>query len=207
MRSNAIFPELPGLAWNLQQEVMFKNTVQTSQALREVRIRYADLPLYKISLSYEFLRSGKQVSDASRRDYDRLRDFHFSMGGNFNSFLYRHFYDNRLVDSAIGTSDAVRTAFQAGRTTSTGAFEPTFNLTGPVVVKANGVVVDPVNYTIDANGLILFTSPPASGVAITVTADFLYRARFAEESQGFTAMNARFWSGQVRLIGSTSDKV
>ena len=58
--SNEIFPELPGLEWNGHWTPQFKTKIQTAVSGKEYRSAMMASPLYRVSLSYEFLRAGAQ---------------------------------------------------------------------------------------------------------------------------------------------------
>lgn len=52
--SDAIFPELPGLEWDLSKAPMFNTKIMTSINGRELRASFQSFPKYEISLSFGF---------------------------------------------------------------------------------------------------------------------------------------------------------
>lgn len=67
--SNALFPELPGLEWDLSKAPMFNTKIMTSINGRELRASFQSFPKYEISLSFGFLRerSGNEPYRVCRR--------------------------------------------------------------------------------------------------------------------------------------------
>lgn len=207
MRSEEIFPKLAGLTWGLSHRPKFASEVQTSKALREVRIRYSDQPVFDLTLKYNHLRSGFRNGDPLRQDFDVLRAFFNKHFGSFRSFLFSHWHDNRLENEFFDAADGVRRVFQIGRIN--GSFEAInsidFRNRFPKIMDQNGNELEP--QSIDANGQIIFTTPPVAG-SLFITADFFYRARFADDQIDLTQDYANFWTApSIRLVATLGDKI
>jgi hypothetical protein len=52
--SDVLFPELPGLEWELSKTPIFNTKIMTSVNGRELRASYQAIPKYEISLSFGF---------------------------------------------------------------------------------------------------------------------------------------------------------
>ena len=57
--SDVLFPELPGLEWDLTKTPTFNTKIMTSVNGRELRASYQAVPKYEISISFAFLRESK----------------------------------------------------------------------------------------------------------------------------------------------------
>lgn len=129
-------------------------------------------PRWKWELTYNVLRSSSALAE-----YQELVGFFNGLQGQVGSFLYQDSDDNAVTSQTIGTGNAAQTAFQLIRTFGN-FIEPVLapNTGGTINIYLNGTK-QTTGYTISAwgsaaPGVVTFTSPPASGVA--VTADFSY---------------------------------
>ncbi|WP_171519326.1 DUF2460 domain-containing protein, partial [Acinetobacter proteolyticus] len=82
--SNELFPELPGLEWDLTKTPTFNTKIMTSVNGRELRASYQAVPKYEISMSYAFLRENK-----NRKEFQILESFFLARRGAFDSFLFK----------------------------------------------------------------------------------------------------------------------
>jgi hypothetical protein len=57
--SDVLFPELPGLEWELSKTPIFNTKIMTSVNGWELRASYQAIPKYEISLSFGFLRESR----------------------------------------------------------------------------------------------------------------------------------------------------
>lgn len=203
--SNAIFPSLIGLAWNVTKRPEFNTKVHRSVSGMEARAALMAYPLWTFQLSYEVLRDGGLGSD-----YDQLVGFFVARNGSFDSFLYIDPTDSSVIDQQIGIGDGVTTKFQLLR--GIGAIsifqEPINNVNSLTNVKDNGTVVSSSNYTINSSGLVTFNTAPASGHVITWTGTYYYRCRFAQDIADFNLMITNLWElKKLEFVGSTMNKV
>jgi len=115
--SNALFPTLPGLSWGSTKEPMWTTQAKRSASGMEQRAGYMSYPLYRIKLSYEFLRAGAEA------ELQTLVGFFNQRGGDLETFLFDDPADNTAVDQQFGIGDGTTTVFRLGRTLG-GAYEP-----------------------------------------------------------------------------------
>lgn len=224
-QSNEVFPQLQGLGWDLGTTPIWSTDVQTSRAMREVRISYASAPVYDITLQYEFLAAGAQRGDPVRTDLDVLSDFYYGRRGRAQSFLFRHWYDYALLHELLGTADGTQTTWQIGRwrdggwepmrwiDTSqpisigplmwTAPARPMWSSSGTTPMWSTATLPD---YSI-SNGEITFMAPPAAGTEIHITAQFYYRARFLDDDLKIKNFLRGFWAGGLTLRACTGDKL
>ena len=198
--SNALFPTLIGLAWNSVWTPVFKTKIQTAVSGKEYRSAMMSSPLYKVSLSYEFLRHGQQA------DLRSLVGFFLARQGSFDSFLYSHPEDNAVTDQLLGTANGTAT-FQLCRSFGSEFLEAVQNVTSVVNVKVGGTVVAASGYNVSATGLITFTSPPSSG-SVTWSGKYLYRARFAADDMAYEKFMQDLWTAKkVEFMASLGTKI
>lgn len=89
--------------------------------------------------------------------------------------------NNTLTAEVIGTGDTVEDTFQIKKTWTVGGISSVRNITRPVSPMSVylNAVLQSSGYTIDYDtGIITFTSPPGSGVAISVTGNYDIPVRF-----------------------------
>ncbi len=188
--SNAIFPVLPGLEWNSVKAPIWNSRIQQSTGLYELRASYTALPLWKWTLSYEFLRQYGTLTE-----FATLVGFFNARQGKFDSFLYSDPNDN-TIDAAtpfqFATGDGVTHIFQLTRPiVAGGVVEPVYNLNGaPAIYKAG--VLQSSGYSI-TNGAVNFTSAPAGGAALAWTGSYYWRVRFDMDSAEFTNFLNQYW--------------
>ena len=187
--SNAIFPKIKGLAWDVVINPTFSTEIQESLAGREVRIQNFQNPLWEFTLHYEYLLNDPRFRDESEQTpLETLVGFFLARGGQFDDFLLNLTdLTGRLEDSVysgqpIGTGDGSTKSFQLVRNIGSnpgGFIEAVQNpMNQSATVYVNGVAkVQGTDFTI-ANGLVTFVSAPAVGAAITADFVMLYRVRF-----------------------------
>lgn len=115
----------------------------------------------------------------------------YNTNGQTQGFLFRDYSDLVLVDETIGTGDGATLTFNAIRTYSTAARTLVRRYTrlvaSSVVVKVDGVAVDPAFYTLGTpgNGTITFGAlhAPANTKLVKLSATTLVPVRFNGELQ------------------------
>lgn len=109
--SNLIFPALPGVKMNVQRTPVYSTTRERAISGREyVAARYL-APLYKYSLSFEFLRSASTFME-----FQRLANFLARHSGPYDSFLFDDPEEPDTVDHGFGMGNGSTVAFQLQRT-------------------------------------------------------------------------------------------
>ena len=189
--SNAIFPTLPGLTWDLQLTPTFATVIQRSSTRQEARLAQDLHPLYTFDLTYEFLRDNPALAQASsanpRRDTDlaQLVGFYNSRAGAFDSFLL----DPAVItaDPDFGRSQGLQIGVGDGTTQDFqllwgwgGFTDEAQAVKGVPVVYANAAIVS--GWTLHPHGVIHFAAAPAAGVKVTADCDWYWRVRFADDT-------------------------
>jgi uncharacterized protein (TIGR02217 family) len=205
--SQAVFPSLPGLAWDIERSVIVNTIRHKAISGREIAMRYQAYPLYRFQVNYEVLRDV-----AATPDYDTLAGFVSQMWSTYDTFLYTDFSDNSVTDSNFGTGDGTTTKFQLTRTFGAGGFtvkEPVQNVNVLTNIKKNSVVqTNPTNYTIDANGLVTFAVAPAAALPLTWTGTYYYRCRLESDEVDVNNMGAGMWNlAGLSFVGSPGNRV
>lgn len=195
--SDVLFPTLAGLQWNSTKSPKFNVIIQRSANLTELRGSFASQPVYDFVLSFGFLRD-----NTLNNEMRQLAGFFLARQGAFDSWLYLDPDDNTALLQSFGTGDGSATEFQLRRTL--GPFtEPVKNVAAAPLIYKNGVLQTvSTDYTIDSNGLVTFTSPPAGGQPLTWSGTYYYRCRFRE---GLTLRQFmyRLWDAQqVEFAGA-----
>lgn len=201
--SNAIFPTLPGLTWDIPTSPQFNTRIHRAVSGSEVRAALMTYPLWKFALKYDLIR------DTSAFDELRtLAGFFNARQGSFDSFLYSVPADHAVVAAQTGVGTGVQLDFQLVRSYG-GYTEPVQNVNGSPSIYVDGVLkVVNIDYTLSATGVVSFFVAPAYGAVITWTGSFYYRCRFVADSVDFNAfMLNRYNINKLELIGSPMNKL
>lgn len=199
--SDAIFPTLPGLAWNRVRTDSFRGAVFEGLSGAERRISYRPTPKRKLQLSYEVLRATRALPEL-----DTLRAFWFARQGAFDSFLFEDPSDHIAVNQQFAVADGTTTVYQLGRW-CTGVFEVVHNVDpatlniGRVWFPSGGdaawfwpqpsgnwsdeatIYYPPTgSVTLLSNGRVQFATPPAAGLRLMWTGRYYWRSRFADDN-------------------------
>ncbi len=192
--SNAIFPVLVGLGWDVVRRPMHKSIVQEAVSGKETRIGLRPYPRYRYTLRYDMLRDS-----VANPELKTLMAFFNARLGRADSFLYNDPYDNSVTDQPLGIGDGVETEFQLIRTmTGSGGVsfvEPVIAPNTITNIKIDSVVVDPADYTVDTDtGLVTFDTAPGNLLAITATFTYWWRCRFEDDELDFNQFQSALWS-------------
>lgn len=117
----------------------------------------------------------------SRADMEEVISFFYQRLGSAHGFRFKDWLDFSGTQETLGIGNGVTTAFQVIKTYGTTyAYIREINLlvSGTLSVYKDGVLVDPVNYSVSASGLITFLVAPGNTVEVTATFEFDIRARF-----------------------------
>ncbi|WP_407517050.1 DUF2460 domain-containing protein [Acinetobacter baumannii] len=212
--SDVLFPELPGLEWDLTKTPMFNTKIMQSVNGRELRASYQAVPKYQISMSFAFLRESK-----GRNELQQLEGFFLERRGSFDSFLFKMPEDNEFQCTFVG--DGVQTSFQLYKQINTTQIplqhtqaEQSEDLLMWSENASKPMWSDPesqmwlLQFVITNNGMLQLSIPLLEGESITVTGTFYYRCRFADDEQQYTNFMSKLWkAGKVDMIGSLGNKV
>jgi hypothetical protein len=109
--SNAVFPVLPGLVWDVKKTPQWSTKLQQAASGKELRLSYYSWPIYKYTLAYEVLRQA-----SAYLELQTLAGFFNARQGKFDSFLFQDPNDNAVTAHGFGMGDGTTTAFQLQRT-------------------------------------------------------------------------------------------
>lgn len=148
-------------------------------------------PLFKGNISY-----GIQ----NTTDLGLVRAFFYARRGRARGFLFRDWSDYQVTDQVqIGTGDGVETDFQVSITYDDDVLPFTRPITRPVEatmdVYVNNVLANPLTWSLSTGGIIVFTSPPANGHAITWTGEFDIPVQFMTDQ--FKVVMQTFEAGEI----------
>ena len=188
--SNSVYPTLPGLAWGLTRTPIWKTGRSETASGREFAVSYMTYPRYVYRLQYEFLRE-----TGSFTELQTLVGFFNLMRGSFDSFLFLDPDDTAVTAQQFGVGDGVTTKFQLTRTRG-GFAEPVFDLiAGTYAIYANDAIQNSgVSIT---NGLVTFTTAPASNVVLTWTGTYYWRCAFINDTTEFSQFYQRLWEAKA----------
>ena len=189
--SNAVYPTLPGLTFDVEREAMFKTDVKTTPSGREFRGAQMTSPLYTYTLNYEFLRNLQSFTELQT-----LVGFFNARQGSFDSFLFTDPDDCSATAQLFGTGDGTTRAFQLLRSYG-GTNEPVYDLNGaPVIMVGALTMVLGTDYTINSTGGVTFTAAPGAGSSITWTGNFYWRVRFNNDTLNATKLMQGLWEAK-----------
>lgn len=212
--SDVLFPELPGLEWDLRKTPVFNTKIMQSINGRELRASFQAIPKYEISMSFAFLRESK-----GRQELQRLESFFLERRGSFDSFLFKMPEDHNFECTFVG--DGATTTFQL--------YKQAYNLKIPILhtESLGKVLMWNANdqtlmwstddqtlmwsndfYQITNDGRVVFNRLLAVGESITISGTFYYRCRFKDDAQEYTHFMAKLWkASKVEMIGSLGNKI
>lgn len=133
---NAVFPSLPGLAWDITRTPVWSTTERKSAAGRAFRSANYSYPLYRVKLAFDVLRQSGALAEMAQ-----LAGFYNAVGGAFDSFLWIDPDDNAVVAQAIGTGNGSATQWQLIRAFG-GFVEPVFDVAGTPTILIDGAPTD-----------------------------------------------------------------
>lgn len=185
--SDAIFPVLPGLTWDVKRSPEFSTTMVRGADGGETRIGNWVYPLWHWTLTYELLR------DDATDELKTLLGFFLSRQGKLDDFLFDCVGDNAVTGQGLGVGDGSTVAFPCVR--AYGAFvEPVKALKAAPVIKVAGVAKTiGADYSVSATGVVTFVAAPPVGAAVTADFSYYWRVRFDIDAAEFNQFAQRFW--------------
>lgn len=214
--SDEVFPELPGLEWELTKTPIFNTKIMTSINGRELRASYQAVPKYEITMSFGFLRESK-----GRNELQKLQNFFEERRGAFDSFLYKAPEDNEFNCSFIG--DGATTTYQLYKTQGS-----TQVAVGNTLQDAQPSNPDMWNQSVSKDmwgpeqklmwsagtvgvtkdGMFVLSEPLDEGQKIHISGTYFYRCRFKDDEQQYTHFMSKLWkASKVEMIGSLGKKI
>lgn len=214
--SDELFPELPGLEWELTKTPIFNTKIMTSVNGRELRASFQAVPKYEFTMSYAFLRENK-----GRKELQILQSFFEARRGAFDSFLYKAPDDNEFNCTFVG--DGITTTFQLYKIQGTSqiavgntleASEPSNpNMWNKVETKSMWIAEQKLMWSrgtvgITKDGKLVLAEPLEEGEKISVSGTYYYRCRFKDDEQQYTNFMSNLWkASKVEIIGSLGKKI
>lgn len=215
--SDELFPELPGLEWDLVKTPSFNTKIMQSVNGRELRASYQSVPKYEINMSFSFLRESK-----GRTEQQALEGFFLDRRGSFDSFLLKMPDDNQF--DCTFTGGGTQTTFQLYKTMNGKRIPLSHSLASsrpanPLMWNVRSLKTmwdaddskpmwNKATARIGKDGQLILTEPLEDGQAITVAGTYYYRCRFKDDEQQYTNFMSKLWKAQkVVLIGSLGNKV
>lgn len=207
-------PTFAGLDIGYIKAPIFNNLIQQSTSGKEFRANYWSYPRYRITMTFNFLRSKTYLKDTSQREYETLSGWLTRMAGSYDNFLISIPDDNSVTDMPFGNYTGSQSSYQLQRSLIPSAsyvtpnspilypnlgdgFEPIFDLNGTPTIKKSGVTISPVS--ISSSGLV--TVSGSGEGALTWTGSYYWRVRFDESSVEFNRILGGVWEGQsITLI-------
>lgn len=183
------FPNLPGQQFLSLKTPIWSTQVAESTSGRERRRQVWSYPRWSFEVSFEFLRD-----TVTQDELNKIRVFFNNTAGMYSDFGYLDPYDNTVSNMPFGTGDGVTKKFQITRTTTAGGLsftEPLFAFVGTPVIYKAGV---PTSAFTISDGMVTFTTAPASGAALTWTGQFMFLCRFDSDQMSPAQMMAQLWS-------------
>lgn len=188
--SDAVFPVLPGLKWNIKRASNWKTLKQESVSGKELSVALMTYPNRKYQLAYEVLRAGAEA------ELQTLEGFFNARYGSHDTFLYSDPDDNAVTDEPFGTGNGTQTVFYLARARG-GFTEPVQALNGAPTIKVGGVTkATPADYSISATGAVTFTSAPALDAPLTWTGAYYWRCKFTQDMAEFDQFLQDLWQLQ-----------
>jgi hypothetical protein len=203
MHSNIILTLPPGASFP-SKTPSFSNIVHTPISKRGIiKASLQPYPIWEIEYpAVEFIRGGEQ--DASS-PYQALLGMYVAMGGSFGDFLYLDPNDNTIPaanPSYFGIGDGSTTLFQLQRSIGIGADIvqnpagvlglPAVGTNPPLAIYINGTVT--TAYTMEALGIVQFSTPPAAGQLLTWSGSYYYRVQFGDDKITFDEFMQKVWN-------------
>lgn len=181
-----VFPSMPGQAIGIRRKPLWRTGVQSAISGKETRIAYMSYPLYQWTLDMNVLRSSGGLAELAQ-----MIGFVNSLQGMASPFLFTDTEDNTVTAQGFGTGDGSTKNFQLVRAYG-GYVEP---VQQPNVISQITVAGTPTSaYTMGSNGVVQFTTAPASGAALAWSGTFYFLCRMLQDDPEFLQELSYLWS-------------
>lgn len=183
-----VFPSLPGLAMGIRRKPIWRTGVQSTISGKETRIAYMSYPLYAWTVDIGVMRSYGAFAELAQ-----MIGFVNSLQGMASPFLFTDPEDNTVTAQGFGTGDGSTKNFQLVRSYG-GYSEP---VQQPNTISQVTVAGTPTSaYTLGSNGVIQFTTAPASGAALAWSGTFYFLCRMLQDDPEFQQELTNMWSAK-----------
>jgi uncharacterized protein (TIGR02217 family) len=206
-----IYPSLIGLMPTVTKRPKWSTGTGVASSGREIRIGYWSYPQWEWDLSYDILADNNAYTGTTAADIKDLIGFFLVNYGSLQPFLFQDIDDYQVTGQEIGVGDGTTKTFLIQRTYGLGSFTGTepvgqVNTSEPVQVYINNTLQSSTAYTVNTatpcGNTVTFASPPANGAAITMSFDFYYYCRFADDSYDFDKFMKNLWETKKVTIFS-----
>lgn len=209
-----IYPELPGLAYNVKWSPEFFNQSQKTASGAEIDLALARYPLHEFELVYSVIRNNFGAVDTFNAlsyggtEFKTMMGFFLAMAGTAGRFLFRNPDDYQVLGQQLAVTDGIVNTFDLFRTFGVSAYsasEPIGYVNDAAAVTAvylNGVEQNPGSYHFDkstvlAQKLIMNNTPGANQV-LTIDMEYYYYCKFPSNKMTFERFMQNLWElGQV----------
>lgn len=165
-----VFAPPPGLTFPVGRKPMFQTLHQESVSGKDNPIQLWPYPRRQWTIDFDLLRS-----DAAFLELQYMEGFFNSVAGSARAWLFSDPDDNAVTGQPFGLGDGANAQF--GLVRAFGGFvDPIFAPVPTPTIYVDGLPA--VNFSLGAQGLITFTSPPAIGAILTWTGSFNWVVRF-----------------------------
>ena len=159
------FPTLAGQGWSVHKKPLFSTVVAPHVSGREVRTALYQNPIWQFEVVFDGLDSSAgSYPGLGANSLQSLMGLFLQCQGQYGTFLYTDPTDSAASSSTVfATGDGTTTNFALSR--YMGPFlEPVGWVTSLTQVKVNGSILGS-GWSLTTPNSLIFTSPPASGVA------------------------------------------
>ena len=185
-----MFPALPTIGWSVHWMPTFATIISTHVSGREVATPQQAYPLHEFTLTYEVLR--EQTANQSiyhpnspYTELQQMAGLFMACNGQYGWFYFDYPADDSRSLASLGTGNGSTVTFTAMRAYGPHNFsEPVGGINAIGDIYFNGVAQSPTIYSFSGNQ-VTFTSPPGSGVVITIDFSFYYLCRFLEDQHDY----------------------
>lgn len=192
-----------GMTFESAKRPTFATQVRTSAGLRTTRNSMTPFPAWDFEVSFPYLPTDSTFRAASGTDFAEICGFFLKMHGRHGSFLYSDPQDHQVTGGAIGTGDGVTTEFKFVRVM--GIAEPVgqVDVDAGYTIYADGVAVDPGDFTFNEPNGLTFDVAPADGVEVTGDFEFFFVCHFLSDAADFEQFNRDLF--ELRQLGFRAD--
>jgi hypothetical protein len=191
------FPALATRGWSVSVKPRFLAEVATHVSGRESRFSRRALADRDIELTYDVLRA-----DANA-ELQAIAGFYAGVAGRNGAFWFAPPGLSALAGQPLGVGNGTQTMFALLSATG-GAVEPVRATSGVSAVYLNGAV-QTGGWSVAGGYLpaLVFTNPPAAGVAVSADFGVLWLCRFAEDVADFENFSALLWRWRTVKLQTT----
>ncbi|WP_395664561.1 DUF2460 domain-containing protein [Methylocella sp.] len=189
-----MFPSLPGQGWSVYKRPTFSTRVATHVSGREARLALYAAPVYEFEATFDALCSDGSAPGVGAGSLQSLLGLYLQCQGRHGTFLYVDPGDHDAVAEPVGAGDGETTSFVLTRAIG-GYAEPVNWATSVSAVYLDGAA-QPAGWTLEAPNRLVFTTPPAAGVAVCADFAFAYECRFSDDQAEFENFMAGLWRAQ-----------